>query len=233
LENNLSEPTYSDGRTVSESGKTEKRETRSACKEDIKPYASRCPHCGTDHNWIGKFKNIATVVGAILALASLATLAVKAGIELLGSKTAVLAGLVAKTDRDGVYFVVSNQGRRPATIFDVMVTGPYTDETCKSPITFGASVDTGSVMKVVEPEKTYTFVGKLETAFAYLPTTFAPSALVDLKLQKELEQYKQCKLVISYIDFDKKIKMFEIPYHCVPQAPCTSKEGSSKDMPKN
>lgn len=205
--------------------------TCQACKEQIKPQAKKCPHCGTDQSrFLRGFSTIAAVVGAILAVLSLVALGWNAAKETFAAKTASLAGTVASSDNDSVYFVVSNQGTRAGTIFDVVVEGPYTNETCNRKVTFGERLNTVSVLQVVEPGKTYAFVAKREGGFSYLPSTLASDALANAKLQSGLKKYKQCDLAISYIDSDNSIKKFNVPYHCFPQAPCMSEDRSNNKI---
>lgn len=209
--------------------RNEDQEVRcSACKEEIKLGAVKCPHCGTDQNYLHRFRTTATVVGSVLAVLSLSALGWSAAVEILGSKMATLVGSVAASDDSGIYFSVSNHGSRPATIFDVVEEGPYTNDMCKRKVTYGARMHTASVLKVVKPGKTYAFVAKAEDGLSYLPSTFAPDALTNPKIHKGLKKFRQCKLAISYIDFDNKKKEFNIPYYCAPQAPCLPEKSSTK-----
>ncbi|MDR6450476.1 hypothetical protein J2794_006617 [Paraburkholderia terricola] len=164
--------------------------------------------------------SVALSVGAVLSVWSLTVLGWTAAKNLLDPQVASLSGAVAGGDARAVYFTVSNHGTRAGTVIDVMVEGPYTRPTCKAPVTFGARAESSEIMKVIEPGKTYAMVAHLSGGFSELPTTFAPEALLDPSLPIKLGSGMSCKLAVSFIDFDNRVKQFGISFPCLPQAPC-------------
>jgi hypothetical protein len=140
--------------------------------------------------------------------------------KLFDPKVASLSGAVANGDSGTIYFTISNKGTRAAAVIDVVVEGPYTDPSCRRPITFGTRVDPSAIVKVIEPGKMYAMVARTTGGFSGLQTTFAPEARLDRSLPEKLGNGMTCKLSVSYIDFDNQVKRFAIPYPCLPQAPC-------------
>lgn len=190
-----------------------------ACKESLRPGATKCADCGSEQRKV-TLNSIALFIGAVLSVTSLSAIGLNAGKNLFDPKAASLSGAVASGDSHAIYFTVSNKGTRAATVIDVMVEGPYTGPTCKRPMTFGTRAESSEITKVIEPGKMYAIVARLGGGFSELPTTFTPEALLDKSLPAKLGSGMSCRLSVSYIDFDNSVKNFAIPYLCLPQAPC-------------
>ena len=163
-------------------------------------------------------KDVSVIVGLTLSTISLIGICATELKDAFTPKRAELVGTVAYLNGSGARFVVSNRGIRPATITSAHAEGPATMSGCKIRPEYKQRLDIGSTFMVVEPGKTYAVTTPDDASL--LLGDFNPEVLEDKKYDKMIDKFKECQLVVHYIDFDSSHQKLAIPYACVPQGDC-------------
>ena len=91
------------------------------CGEIIANSARKCIHCDAYQDWRQYLAFSTTVLALLVALLSVATVAVPVFHDLLTTKDSDLVGAFQGFSDDGAVFVVSNSGNRPGTVGEAFV----------------------------------------------------------------------------------------------------------------
>lgn len=158
---------------------------------------------------------ISIYVGAIIAVVSLATLAIEAGKKLFDRESASLTISVVDSSPESFNYVVSNKGSKPGVAYDLTVKYPPSMECDNIYIMQRLAVDN----KVIEPGKTYSFSSKVDGLYGAF-AGFDPHALADKTLSRSLSKFKVCSATLTYLDFDSTHKSVNVMFHCGPQGVC-------------
>ncbi len=189
----------------------------SSCKQEIREDARKCKFCGAAQGRMNSANTISIYVGAIIAVTSLATLAIEAGKKLFDKEKASLTITVVDSSPESFNYVVSNKGSKPGVAYDLTVKYPPSMECSKGDVFFEQRLAADN--KVIEPGKTYSFSSKVNRLYSVF-AGFDPHALADKKLSQTLAEFKVCSATLTYLDFDSTHKSEEVKFHCVPQGVC-------------
>lgn len=160
---------------------------------------------------------ISIYVGAIIAVVSLATLAIEAGKKLFDREKASLTISVVDSSPESFNYVVSNKGSKPGVAYDLTVNYPPSMECSKGDIYIMQRLTVDN--KVIEPGKTYSFSSKVDGLYGAF-AGFDPHALADKTLSRSLSKFKVCSATLTYLDFDSTHKSVKVMFHCAPQGVC-------------
>ena len=160
---------------------------------------------------------ISIYVGAIIAVVSLATLAIEAGKKLFDRESANLTISVVDSSPERFNYVVSNKGSKPGVAYDLTVKYPPSMECSKGDIYIMQRLAVDN--KVIEPGKTYSFSSKVDGLYGAF-AGFDPHALADKTLSRSLSKFKVCSATLTYLDFDSTHKSVKVMFHCGPQGVC-------------
>lgn len=158
------------------------------------------------------------MVGLLLSLISLMTIAFTGAVKVFEEEKGELIGEFLTVRKDGIHFTVTNTGNRAVTLYDVWVTYPLGNETCKRQFEAGSREIDEGIIEVVDAKKTVALSSKDQELYNSIPSMFVPELRANHKIYEEIEE--KCSIELSYIGYDQKTRQKIISFPCNPRGSC-------------